>query len=652
MLLVLTAATFLFLGRELSFRLWRRATEPLGFAEQAVSAASIAFGLWLASVWFLALTGSLTATALAFRNIAFAFAAALLWFQRWRRSDLGPPSSPVRAPRLVLVALVPLALWCALMLWRGWVVPPLSHDVLAYHLPKAAFYTRAAAYDPLPAMPARARNIPVNYEMLLADVLLIEGDDAITEWPSVLHYLFFIAAAVALARRWWDDRDPLTQAVIALLAAAVPVALLHSGAHKNDLMTMAFTTAALVWLGRFTTHGELRALLLAAATLMMAVGTKPQAAILAVAAIPFALRRLWMGGRFWSRLSKVVAASVLFIVLLGGAFWPLDRAATMAPAPGSAPQSSSPIRFGDWENLWQVPYVLVAAPFSRSATALAVPWSERPWFWRRFEIYFSELGLPFALCALLLPIGIWRYRRRVPERHTERVVVSILVMVTFVAILPVVFRPLGLYAISAPRYVLFIVPVVFAWTVVPLLRFDLAAGGRVASLALAAVIFVAYAVSAARHDSFVPPRYVAWALRNPGTRVIPFDPNRAASVLDRMAAPDAAVAIEAADGAWLYPAFGAELTRRIELIPDRTAPAGPPDADWVAIDRKFEAVWRHPQFRELGQTGRFISRGATPLEADPLFALLVSHPRWRLVHVEAPAGQAIFQRQPGSSAQP
>lgn len=639
-LLALTAATFLVLGRELSVRLWRSAAVPLSTPEQIVSAASIGFALWLGSLWALALAGWLTAPAIAIRNIVFAVAAAALWLQRWRDGSRQTDLPLATRPPLALFAFVPLLLWCAFILWRGSIVPPLSHDVLAYHLPKAAFYTRAAAYDPLPALPSRARNIPVNYEMLLADVLLIEGDDELTEWLSLLHYLFFVAAGVAVAHRWWGGA-PMTDATIALLCAATPVALLHSGAHKNDLMTAAFMTAAMVWLGRFVSAGELRALTLAAATLMMAAGTKPQAAVLALAAIPFALWKLSTRPAFGVRLARVAAISALCIILLGGAFWPLDRrAAAPAASPGKA--SGAPVSFGDWQNLWQVPYVLVAAPFSRDSMALSVPWADTPWFWRRYEMYFSELGLPFSICALLLPVGVWATRRQGAQPRTERIVVSAVALATFVAMLPVVFRPLGFYAISAPRYVLFIVPLVFAWTIAPLLQRRPAV--RALALTLATVVFALYAVRAATNDLFVPLKYVAWALGNPDARVIPFDPNRAASIVDRIAAPGAVVAIEAADGTWIYPTFGAFLTRHVELIPSGTVPPRLSDAEWLAIDRKFAAVWKHRDFENLSQTGRFIARGAAPLFSDPLFAAVDGDRRWERIYVDAPTGQAVFRR--------
>lgn len=635
MLLVLTVVTFFILGRELSLRLWRRSPDSLSFWEAITAAFSLAFALWIASLWIAAFAGQLTAPVLATRNVLVAILAAGLWWTRWRRGERRPLELRWR----LLVIALPLMIWSSFILWRGWIVPPLSHDALAYHLPKAALYMRAEGYEPLVDLPARARHIPVNYELLLADTLIVEGDDTFSEWLSLVHYLYLIVASAALVSRWWGNSDDAA-AIVALLVAAVPVALLHSGAHKNDLMTAAFMTASMVWIGRFLSTAEFRSLILAAATLAMAFGTKPQAAILAVAALPFAVVILLKTEKGPKRLAGIALLSVLFASILGGGYWLMDR----LKAEATAPSQSTPVSYGDWMNVWQVPYVLVAAPFSRSPTSLAVPWSETPWFWRRYEIYFSELGIPFAVCAVLLPLAVFFYRRQVPERNVERLIVSAIAVVTLVAMLPVRFRPSGFYAISAPRYMLFIVPVVFAWTVAPFVRARISPLARNVLLATAVIVFTLYAVLNATRDLFVPTAYVRWAAENRGTRVVPFDPNRAASIVDRAAAPEDAVAIEAAEGAWLYPAFGRDLARPVQLLSAANPAPIASGVDWVVIDRTFLAVWKHPDFDDLSQTRRFITRGATTLRTDPLFRSLATSDRWSLYYADDPSGQAIFRR--------
>jgi hypothetical protein len=627
MSLLLTAFAFLTLGHELSVRLWRRAMRPL---EQVAAAVTIGCALWIGSLWTLALTGLLIFAPLAIRTGV----AAVLAIGLWRSRDREPTTLPLNR---VVLALLPVAVWTLFILVRGAIVPPSNHDALAYHLPKAVLYARAGGYDPLPDLPARARNIPVNYELMLAETLVLDGDDTITEWHGTLFYVFFLVASVALVQRWWGAHQP-ADIVLALVLAAVPVMLLHSGTHKNDLMTGTFMVLALLWLGRWFAEKETAALALLTISLVMATGTKPQAAMLALAAIPIVLAR-----RPQPRTILIGAAvAVAAVALLGGAYKIADRLGAQ-PTVRQVTGTAGPFFYGDWSNLWQVPYALIAAPFSSSSMSLWVPWAEEPWFWRRYEVFFSDLGVPFAVCAVALPLGVFLFRRE--GARAERLAVSLAALAAFLLMLPVVFRPLGLFAISAPRYTLFILPVVFGWTLAPWLRLRASRAALQIALAVAITTFVTYGWNAAQKDVFAPLRYVRWAIANPGTRVPPFHPNRLPAAIDRTAGPDEGIAIEAADAAWLYPVFGAKLTRPVQLIPfGETNPRIASNVNWIIIDRTFASVWKHPRFETLSETRDYLARGPGKLDGDPLFLRLRANRDFRLVAYEPTSGQAVFRR--------
>ena len=621
MVLVLTAVAFLALGREVSWRLWR---EGLGLFERATYASAMGTAAWLGSIWILALTGLMTGPLLILRTVVVALAAVILWMRR----DLRAWALDRASIAIVAVAAIPFVLWLAFILYRGAILPPVSHDALAYHLPKAVLFARAGGYEFLADLHPRIRNIPANYELLLADAILSTGTDALTEWISTLFYVLFVIAAAALAERWWRGR---TAAILAgLFAAGIPVVLLHSGAHKNDLTTAFFIVAALVASGRWIESRDSAAMSLAIVSFAAAIGTKPQAAAVAACLAPFVV---------WKtpprQIAKFILLTVVAFLLLGGAVFVYNFANERdVIGVGSPDKRSTVIAYGDWRNLWQAPYVLLAAPFSGNPRELPVPWEAQPWFWRRYEMYFSHLGILFAIAAIAAPFCALRFRG-----SRERMAITIAALGGFILILPVNFPPHGMFAISLPRYALFIVPVIFAWIVGPLERWavPLAVAG--------AASLVWYAFDVARNDTFAPLAYVRWIREHPGNRSVPFDPHRAASVADRRAAPDDKIAIDAAFGTWIYPAFGAGLTRPVEFIPPGQ---GPPrisdDAKWVVVDRSYSSIWEHPEFQDLSQARQFLVRGRLKPEELRVLKALRADPRFELVFYNPVTNQAVFRR--------
>ena len=648
MIIVLTALAFLFFGWEGAWRLSRgRESTPL---ERATWAMSIALATWLASLWLLALAHWLTPTVLMARTICVVIAAFAL---RGRRPFELRGLRDVRVSGVVMSVVIVIVAWSAFMLWRGALVPPLSHDALSYHLPKAVFYARAAGFEMFELLDPRARDLPVNYEILLSELIVLAGNDKLTEWLSLFFYVGFVLGAGALAERWWLRRSSAATAVVCVLSAGVPVVLLHSGAHKNDLMTAFCIVAALVTAGRWITTRERFALWLSMAMFAAAVGTKPQGAIAALALVPFLVWRWWTTARRWRELALALCFAVVAFALLGGAVYAANALRQEAAAPVAHVTSaqvsnvafSLPVLYGDWSNLWEAPYVLLAAPFSPHWMALRVPWEEKPWFWRRYDLYISHAGIPFVLCALALPFVVFRFRRD-DGPAAERMAILIGSLITTAVMLPVVFSPHGFYAISLPRYVAFLYPVVFAWVVPPLLG---SISRRVAMLVIVAAIlsFVYYAVDNTMSDDFVPPSYLTYAIEHPGTRVIPFDPNRAASIVDRAAGPAERIAVEAAFGTWLMPAFGANLTRPIDLIrPGKGPPRIPDAATWVIVDRGFDVTWGHPDLRDLREVQRYGRRGRPSFGDMGVLESLLHDERFEVVFYNPAKAQAVFHRRP------
>ncbi|HET7435021.1 MAG TPA: hypothetical protein VFN10_09950 [Thermoanaerobaculia bacterium] len=629
--MILTALGALLLGCEVSFRLWRA---PLAACERALFAMLMAAMLWLGSTWALAIPHLMTHEAVLARGVIFFVAGAVAIGWRVSRAKLLSRELDHTAT-FVLIALVPLALWIVFALWRGAIIPPLSHDALSYHLPKSVLYQRAHGFDSLSSLEWLFAPRPANYELLVADVLASDGVDDRTEWLSTFFYLGLVVSAGALAQRWWRA-GPLATAATVLLTGAVPVLLLHSSAHKNDVMAAFFAAAGFVAASRWIATREAASLFAMKLAFGAAAGTKGSMAVIALCFVPVVAWTLARPRIASPRILAAAFAGVLAFLILGGWYF-IER--KLRPAAERQPTAIESSSYGDWQNLYQGPYVLLTAPFSANPLSLAVPWDARRWFWRRYEIYFSHDGIPFALSVLALPFALWLLRRRA-SLH-ERVWVSAAALAAFLALLPAKLSPAGLYVTMLPRFTVWIVPLVFAWTVAPLID-AIAPRWQKTLVAVSSVIFVLYAVDSAQNDSFAPFDYVLWARVHPGTRTVPFDANRASCRVDRVAGPHDKIVIQAGSSAWVYPAFGAHLTRPVELIRSLPAANISEDARWLIVDYKFDVIWSGPALKSLGDTEAFLG-GTMPEAGQQTIRTMRVDPRWKALEI-TPWGEAVFVR--------
>jgi len=597
--------------------------ETAGPCERLFSGAICGIALWMAATWLLALAHVLTRATLIGVTVALALAAIAL------------------RPRIALPRpswlLLPVALWTLYALWKGAVLPPLSHDVLAYHLPRAVMLMRAHGWGHFYAADPRITSLPANYELLLADVLAMSGADRLTEWLGTLSFLLFLCGTAAFAERWW----PAPRRAAAVLAVAgAPVLLLHSSADKNDVMTCAFAAAALLWGARWSARGGRMPMLLLIVSLALTAGTKPSAGAIAIGLAPFFLPRLRT-----LRVRDVAAAAAvaaLALALLGGVAYIHD-----APHGGGGATATTGIAWGDFANLWRVPLLMLSVPFAHDPDTVWVPWRHEPWFWPHYEIFFSHYGTLFTFLVLLLPVCVVRYRRIGDEAmRRERRNASLAAAIALAVILPLRTFPLGLFA-AMPRYIAFILPIVVCWTVPPL--FDEAARrSRILGATVVAVLTISFAATAvdyATYDFFAPFDYTLWAARHPGTRHIHFPNGRAGFVVDKMAGPYDTIAIDGSFDTWIYPAYGAKLTRNVVLLPQPATPASiPPAATWVMIDRSWTMIWQNPKMTDTGKVWKFIGKGQPSADDVRLLDALLHDPHWRLVYYDRGSNNAVFRR--------
>jgi hypothetical protein len=634
------AAASVFAAAALSTMLWERGSDRApGPWERAASIGILSFIIPIALSWTLSWMQLFDRTPLIVAVFVMSVPAAIF---AWRRRAALAVNHQLQTPAL-LAFLVPLLLWIVFALWRGAVVPVLSHDALSYHLPKAVMLAHAHEYRYFEAPDPRIPTSPADYEYLLADVLLLAGSDALTEWIGTASFIVLLLLAAALAERWWNDKRATIATI--LLTAAVPLIFLHIGAHKNDLLSNVFYLGAILWTGRFLVTREIAPLTLALLSLAAAGGTKVQGVLVAGALL---ITLAWAVVRHRFRPARthllVIALSIpVALFLLGGWVYIVNIIHTNQAALPSS--SSSDAGYGDWNNLWQVPVLMLLRPFDTMTEDIYVPWRGERWFWPRWEIYFSDYGALLTLLTLLLPVAIRVYKNRDSVLvQRERILTSIAGVLSFALMLPIRLRPLGFFS-GFPRYFCFIAIFVIVWTVAPLVR-DLAERNRAitASLivGLSALLLMINGAFYTWFDRFQPLPWVLYVAENP-TRVPFFANYRAATIADQVARPDDTLAMHANFDSWLYPAYGKELRRKLVFIePGQPIPA---EAKYVLIDRAWNLIWGDPRFKHMGQYQKYLAKGTPTAEDVAILRELQAHPdEWKQVFYLPERNQAVFRR--------
>jgi hypothetical protein len=355
--------------------------------------------------------------------------------------------------------------------------------------------------------------------------------------------------------------------------------LLHSGAHKNDLITAAFSAGALFWSARWCAQRATPAFILAVLCGSLAIGTKMTAATVVVALVPFVLATLISSPPPLLAMLKGVVFVAISLLLLGGWVYMMNATAPAASPYAAVAAAGAPAGYGDWRNLWELPLAVmqVSAGFTT------------PWPWSKYNIYKSHFGALFSIAVIALPFCVWRYRRVAGRDSVISLAAAVL---AFGLILPAVHPPAEGTAIL--RYAAFILPFVLAWTVAPVAREQRRYAVPILSLLIA--LFVWQSVDVAINDTFAPFDYVV----DSASRGVPPVASRshAAYQLDRMAGATDTVAAYGPT-VWLYPAYGANFTRHVTHVPTAaTASAVPRHAQWVLIDW-LPSTARHPSAEEL-----------------------------------------------------
>jgi len=654
MSLLLFAVAGLVLGAALAdaLRRWTSAhpypDEPAALLDAVAATAVLTTAVWVATTWALALVGALRPAAIVTAT-ACEVILGVAWLVRAPRGAAKPYPLP-RASVLAAVGLVlaPVVLWTAFVAWRGTIVPVYNHDALAYHLPKAVLLAQTGRFRAFDVPEPRIASWPWNYELLLADTMLLTGSDALTAAVSTWAYVVLVLLAARIAAAWWGGGVHV--ALAAAFVASAPIVILHSGLHKNDLLLAVFAVAAMAWSGRWCAVGCSASAVLSSIALILALGTKVNAAFVVAATAPVLLVGAWRhraGLRRWAVLVFVAAAAVASL-LLGSAGYVFNLAAFHRVVLMS--NSILPRPYGDWFAIPQFTAMLILAPFSPVTGSVWNPFRGQYWWWAANDVWMSHFGGVFSILAVsVLPCIVW-VRRRV-RSPVEAGAGSLAALAAYVALLPIPARPIGFFATEV-RYEILVLPFVAAWTLSPIVIELERLVGRVSGVlrivtGLAAVTYSASAFwTYGLYDAYAPLDWVAHLVDEPGDRVPFVRRNRAASCFDLIAGPNEACAIDVGFDTWIYPAYGRAWTRRVEFLRPADGPVIiPADVDWVIVDRSWNVFFGHPKFVDMGKS-QYLGRGRPSADDLKVYRQLVSDPKFERVYDDRSQNQALFHRLP------
>jgi hypothetical protein len=603
-----------------------------------------ALAVWIATSWVLAFAGALRAAPLTVAS-AIELAVGVGWLYRSRRAATRTYRMMSRwTLAATVIGLLPVVLWVPFVLWRGTVLPPYSHDVLAYHLPKAVLLMQADGYRFFDIPDPRIATWPWNYELLLADSMILTGSDHLTAALSTFSYVVVVLFAARTAAAWWGGGSHV--ALVSAIVATAPVVVLHSGLHKNDLLFSALAMGALAWSARWLAAGCVASGLLAILAVALALGTKLSAplVIAPVGVLLFLGARRHREVAGWRTLALVCVGAAVASLLLGSGVYAANLVHVHKPFL-SPPQ---PRGYGVWSNIWEFTSMLVLSPFANEDhKAVWNVFHHAYWWWPENDVWSSDWGpLASALAFLLLPC-LWRYRGG--ASRTERAATCLAALFTYVFLLPINVYPAGFYN-SFVRYTVFAMPLVACWTLSPLLLEIERRAGRFAAAA-GVLLAVVVAAGGSRslytfglHDAYAPIEYVAYVLDHPDSRIPFVRTNRAATALDLVAAPDDTSAFDLGFDTWVYPAYGAGWTRRVEFLrPADGEVAIPDEANWVVVDRSWNVFFGHPRFVDMGKW-YLLGRGHPTDEDLKVYRQLVKDDRFELVYDDRQENQALFHR--------
>jgi len=275
--------------------------------EELCAASTIGFGITGTVLFLIGLARMLYApVVVAYVLVVHVCAFPVVRAALRRKGSDSPPSLRIRAPAVLLAAVLALTFLCALC-------PPANWDATMYHLPFAKTFAKQHAVIFIDTL--RFPVFPQLNEMLFTAMLLVY-DDVATHMVEFLALTLTALLLYTWGVRWHSEKSGFLSVAFWL---GNPIAISLGACAYVDAGLTLFVVAAVLFWETWRETESMQWLMLSAAAAGFAAGTKYHGlvavAALAVATFIVAMRR---NGR---KNVRAAAAFLLIAALSGGAFY-------------------------------------------------------------------------------------------------------------------------------------------------------------------------------------------------------------------------------------------------------------------------------------------------------------------------------------------
>jgi hypothetical protein len=327
--------------------------------------------------------------------------------RRWRESWLRLEGIEIWSAAVILVFTIG-------NLIRIYLLPPLNVDSYHIHLARAYYWLYEPYIGVIDNYYPVANVYPITVHLLLADWLKVTGSDHLVECISLLSYVGLFLVTRSILSRCGATRS--AAAIGTLLVMSMPILVVCSITTQVDVPSLFFVALALYFCSCSLEGADPRDLVLSGLSSGLAIGSKPQGALLA-GALALCVTVVLLVRRT-SLLKASIVVLVAAVLAVPGYLFNWYHTGSLLPLHMHEAEFSLGRFFDNWSRVY--PQILFRFPF-------APAFRSRPEILSFFDHDESNYGPAFTI-LLLVALASWFRPVRGKRRVETQLLVAVLVV--------------------------------------------------------------------------------------------------------------------------------------------------------------------------------------------------------------------------------